>query len=596
MSEFDKNIISDDALRQLLQLKMLKDSEEEPITEQLINMEAKFALESPIFNIPSIPGEKEMIGKLKLSLGKSALTKWLFVTLIGAGASTAILYSSESAKENKSTNLTIIPIAAVDSNSQAASEINTTLEQATHQEKTTSDNPDYFRQFVPFDAPIQFGEDVAPVKSYKPEFSNKDTPILDNGSFIVSKNIPIIPNKLEFDSTFRGIKKLEVVGLFCSIDVIGEESNEIKFKGSIEIAGKFRKNKGSYALKYIKSGSTLKIIVEQKGNINIVGRDIRLEGNLRLNVPMKTEVLLDNRTGDINISGLKTSSCKAECFFGNINAENIESPVDFSSRSGKIVAKDIVGNFNCVAYYGNIDGSKIKGETKIESRSGNITVNSIEGNCDITAYYGKAEIESVNGNVNVNSNSGNVNISSVNGKTCRILGKYGNITLSNIQAELTVSARSGDVTLSSHTGNANIETVYGRQYINEITGNLNTVSRSGDISIIKCVGEMSIESVYGNINLNDCKGKMSINIRTGNVNGVKIELINSLTIQSQYGNVNMNLSNDISELSFDLNAARGKAQINKGDVNMNKENGNLSLTRGSIMVRSETAAGSQKFH
>lgn len=596
MSEFKNDMISDESLRQLLQLCILEGDDNDVITQQIINMETSFALGSDAFLIPAIPGEQLLLNKIKMGLGKSLKLKWLFSGLIIAAVGTGLYLGINKPHPETQNKLALTPVMTVNDS-----------------EVTVLDSPVFSSSSIPqlplisslpiipvkpeisiFDNP-DFIAELPPVLDYTSFISTTDSPETDNSYCKGSRKIPAEVGQYNLDTVFNGVTKIEVDMTFGNISVNPGTDNKTFLKSVITIDGKLRKHKGHYLFTYEKNGPHLKISFRPGSNVNIVGRTVNLTGEVQITTPPGTMVSLKNSSGNIALKGLNSKSNSVECSYGHVVVEDMVSNVNIVDRSGQVSVKNIKGNANIQANYGNVLVKEIHGALNVISGSGQINAEDIEGECRLEAKYGHITLNDVKGLVDISSTSGNIVAKNITGQHCNVVSRYGHIDLNTISAKVTIESSSGNVKLTDIIGDIKIDATYGRQNLSHIIGKVVTFSRSGDISITQLQGDLELESSYGNVNLNDCKGKVKITMTSGNLNAWKLELVDALDIYSKYGNVKIQLENNVKDLSFELFAPSGKLKVSKGDVNNTSEDSRLIIKNGKIQIKCYTASGSQEF-
>jgi DUF4097 and DUF4098 domain-containing protein YvlB len=605
MSEYNKDIISDEKLRQLLQLNLLKGDLNNPNTMNMINTEATYVFGSSLFSVASIPSESQMIQKLSTLKSKAIHLKWLFASIITVSAGLGAFTYFQSS--NKGPNISKASIPVISSNDPFTepktpeSTLDTVSRINESSASKVSPNPepnnpaiDPYSQIqlienLPFVEPQQF--EHMPIFGHSNAIIENGTP--SNGEFTSNSNTLMV------DTIFNDIDNLEVTGLFCDVNVINGNSNEIGLKATIQSDDK-RDQKGlRYKIIYEKIGRTLRINVLQntKGNsIQIRNAISKLEGKMYLVVDPKTEVSVKNSSGDLYASGLNNNNCSLECNYGNIKVEKVTSNLQIQSRSGDITLKNITGKINCYSLYGNQSFENIDGSINSKSSSGNANLSSIKGDLSLNVQYGNIVINALKGNLDLQSSSGNVKIEEIKGDYAKIKSLYGHIDIKTCKSNLNIESSSGDINLQTIKGDIELLGLHGKQKLYDISGAIKSVSRSGDIGLSNCTGNISLESTYGNVSLNKCKGKMNVNVSSGNVSGVDVEVEESLTINSVYGNIKISLLNAVETLSFDIDAPSGSSQIQKENLNLKKDSGLLSHQGGDIKIKSYTRVGSQLFN
>src|SRR5690606_37478912 len=99
MSKFNKDIMSDEELQQLLQYNLLQLDEDHPFNQEHTRMESQFVFGSALFNPGYVPGEQAFISKI----GPAAKTlgyKWLIGSVVVAATGLGI-YQYNNSRESK---------------------------------------------------------------------------------------------------------------------------------------------------------------------------------------------------------------------------------------------------------------------------------------------------------------------------------------------------------------------------------------------------------------------------------------------------------------------------------------------------------------
>lgn len=586
MSEPDKNNLSDEALRQMLQLSMLLSKEDDKKFETLIDMEAKYALTAPAFAGIAIPAEAKLLAKLKTVSGKAIYGKWIFTAVAVTGIGTASYFGITRNSHSTSSPQQPVPktVAAI----IPPNDSQTLIAEPTPPTRLTP-KKDTVIYGAYLSTPVPNVPTAPPAASGDEHLSAPQI----RGSYS-SGTLRFNDISLKIDTLFKGITRLEVNAMFCDINVVNGEKDLVKLNGSLNMKNK--KEALNYFIRYEKIGSTLVIKVDKKEKNNSwISWNTQLNGVLNFMVDPKTDIVLKNSSGNINALGLEASSFNVDCAYGNVNVEKMNNNINIMAGSGDVHISSINGNVNCQANYGNMSILNIKGEMSIHSNSGNIAISNVEGNTNLDAKYGMVNINKLSGNLDINSSSGNISLGDINGKSIHLKCLYGNVSLKNSSGSTEIDSKSGDVSVTNHTGNTILNSVYGNQSISKINGDLKAVSKSGSVSLSEVKGNISIDAFYGSVFLRDCKGKMSIVAASGDISGQKVEVEESLYIVANYGSIRMDLANPGDQLSFDLNAPLGVSKVAIGTLTLTKQSGKLIHSGGNIRINSTTNTGNQYF-
>ncbi len=234
------------------------------------------------------------------------------------------------------------------------------------------------------------------------------------------------------DETYNNVATIEVEGSFCLVNVTGNSSSEVVFKG--EILGS---NKYDIEIKQELSGSTLKVWIEKPnstwGNI---------KGKLEFRVPKNTNVIVKNSSGSVNVEDIGQSEVRLEASSGSIRARNIDSEVVASASSGSITLERIGGDVKASTSSGSQVIREVKGNLKSKATSGGIKAERIDGEVVSNTSSGSQSIEVVGSNLKAEATSGSLNIRDVTGDVDAGTSS-GSIKLDKVTGSVKLSSSSG---------------------------------------------------------------------------------------------------------------------------------------------------------
>lgn len=296
------------------------------------------------------------------------------------------------------------------------------------------------------------------------------------------KKTSVAVGSMHIDTLFSGIKKLEVNGKYCDINIRAIPGDDLIFKGAIKITTKgWVIKRGSETIMCERDGEILKVWMESTGKSSwVLGGTYQIDASLDFDVPVKTLVDVSNEDGDIGIKGLQA---------------------DIHVESG----------------YGNLSLIDIQGNIKSNCSSGNITLRNVTGDIDLTAGYGNVNLNNLKGNLHIHSKSGDLFLTKITGNSYLNSG-YGNQQLSDLTGNLTSIVTSGNVKLSILKGNLNIKADYGNVELLDCKGNIYLNVESGSIkgNNISLTDSLQMKTNYGNINmhLNNNMSELSFDLQT----------------------------------------------------------------------------------
>ncbi|PKQ65068.1 hypothetical protein BZG02_04355 [Labilibaculum filiforme] len=242
-------------------------------------------------------------------------------------------------------------------------------------------------------------------------------------------------------ANYDGVKRIVVEGRFCELTLFGENREDVQFKGLIK-GTSTRGN--SYKINHRLEGNTLKVWVESPRNIwgNI-------DASLRFLVPLKTEVIVKNSSGDVFCENLTSDYLKISASSGDVNVKNICSNMEVITSSGEISLSETRGNISLQSSSGNQEANKVIGNVKCISTSGDIEMVNVVGDISSRTSSGDQDFDKIEGQVKTISSSGDVEI--LNSKTIlNMLSSSGSLRGQGLVllGESYFKSTSGDVTMS----------------------------------------------------------------------------------------------------------------------------------------------------
>ncbi len=304
-------------------------------------------------------------------------------------------------------------------------------------------------------------------------------------------NIVIDQAQKDFDN----VASIVVKGSFCNVNVIGQNAENVAFKGEI----KSNKEREDVKISYKQSGSDLEVWIERPSSLRG-----SFKGVLDFKVPMNTNIKVKNSSGSVNVSNIG------------------QSIVDLSASSGSIKAENIDSNLDVVTSSGSIKTINIGGDLHISCSSGSQYMNTIGGDVEAKVSSGGIKAEKVNGNLTSTSSSGSQHLSEINGDV-RAEASSGSIGIHTVKGDVRASASSGSIKLTHIEGALNLHTSSGGQYGEDIilTGNSSFKSSSGGIKMGLSNGldELSFDltASSGGLHAKGTNGKKHLEIKKGDI-------------------------------------------------------------------------------
>jgi hypothetical protein len=208
--------------------------------------------------------------------------------------------------------------------------------------------------------------------------------------------------------------------------------------------------------------------------------------------------------------------------------------------------------------------------------------------------YGDASVSGLRGGIcDMQLNSGDVVLKDLQTNP-KLTLTYGDLTATNIKGNIFAKLSSGDFTLTDVVGNVDASSTYGDQKLSNVTGTVKLSGASGGIKMINVTGDANVKTSYGDIRLENYKGAPQFTTASGDIDGKNVELTGNTTLTTSYGDISLVLVNELDALSFDLSTSYGDIRIDKNGQKYREEK-QLTLQKGNILIKAKSASGSQTY-
>ncbi len=256
--------------------------------------------------------------------------------------------------------------------------------------------------------------------------------IIGIGLFFGSSYAQDMADKKE--DVFKGIKKVMIDADFCTLKMIGHDSNDVVFNGILES----NENNEAYHFEILQQQDTLRINVIKPENW------ISHWGELTLMLPIGLNVEVTTQSGKVEAKGLK------------------EVNLNIVSKSGHVYLTDLQGNTSVDTPVGNLTVNNFTGELKSRTKTGTVHVKMLTGNADIGCNKGLISISDVKGKLFVDGGEGNLEVEKAEG----------DITLKSTSGSTKISIASGNIICKSFNGDMKLFNTTGVYEIQTSTGNI----------------------------------------------------------------------------------------------------------------------------
>lgn len=216
-----------------------------------------------------------------------------------------------------------------------------------------------------------------------------------------------------------------------------------------------------------------------------------------LEVPKGTRLDLDNRYGDVTVTGVEGALAVA-LTSGDLTAANLRGGAEIDNRYGDVELSDVEGDLVLEAGSGSVEISNLAGGARLENQYGNLVLSRVTGPVEIAVTSGEVEVREAGGAVSVKDT-------------------YGAVTIEDATGDVTVSTQSSPIRLARIGGRVKIDGEYGSVEVSEVAGPVEVVSGSGTVKVTGAAREVSIRNQYAGVSVDGVGGAVTISNESGEV-------------------------------------------------------------------------------
>jgi len=305
---------------------------------------------------------------------------------------------------------------------------------------------------------------------------------------------------------------IEIFNRYGNVEIIAADTDRIVVDVDKTViapneaeAAKLSKEYVVYSI--VGDGSRYQVLSNYNRDQNRV-RGRRFKTSLVVKVPKRSAIVLDNRNGNVDISGL-TGEQKITNAFGNVTVTGISGAVEVSNKNANVTVDDINGATNIFNEYGNVEVRKIVGAFELRHRNGNVEVEGVKGDSKVSSSYGAIDVRDIDGALNVSASHTSVEVLRVE-KDVVVDNQYQSIRLEGLKGSTTVSNKNGNVDIRyDQPPSKNIQ-------VNSQFGDVTVaVPASSTFSIDARTRYSSVSSDFPELKQDDNQGRSSLTGRVG---------------------------------------------------------------------------------
>jgi hypothetical protein len=195
-----------------------------------------------------------------------------------------------------------------------------------------------------------------------------------------------------------------------------------------------------YSIK--ENGGTYQVISNlNRDNNRVRGR--RFKTSLTIKVPKKSAIRIDNRNGNVDLSGL-TGDQRVTNSFGRVTLSRVSGAIYISNKNDNVVVEDITGNTEIHNEFANVEVRRVTGTLDLRHRNGGIEIDSVKGDTKVYNAFGGLSIDDIQGNLSISARNTAIEVSRVENDVT-VENQFEGVRLDGVKGSISVTNRNGNV-------------------------------------------------------------------------------------------------------------------------------------------------------
>ena len=273
-----------------------------------------------------------------------------------------------------------------------------------------------------------------------------------------------------YEKDVRAGSSIEIINRYGNVEVTPADTDRIVVDVAKTVIARDEDEAGKLADTFmysiVEEGSGYRVISNfNRDQNNIRGR--RFKTSLTIKVPRRSAVVVNNRNGNVEISGL-TGDQKVSNGFGKVSLSEITGAVDIGNKNDEVLVKNITGALSIVNEFSSVDVKDVTGAIDVRNRNGPMDIMGVKGDTRVSNAFGSLKIRDIVGNLNVDARMTEVEADNVEGDAV-VENQFNSVRLSGVTGSVAVDNRNGSVDL---------------RYEEPPRKNIRVVSRFGDVTLV----------------------------------------------------------------------------------------------------------------
>jgi len=298
---------------------------------------------------------------------------------------------------------------------------------------------------------------MSPDLGYLFEMANVDLWDITGNSYEYSEH---------YEKDVKAGSSIQVFNRYGNIDIVPSDKDRIVVDVTKTIIATNQKDADdlaktfNYAIQDGDNGGYLIISNLNRDQHRVRGR--RFKTTLRVAVPKRAALNIDNRNGNVELNGI-TGDQYVSNAFGRVSMNRITGDVKVDSRNDTVTLEEITGSVRISNEFSGVEVKKVSGSLEIKHHNGSVDVDDVKGETKISNAFGSVNAMNIHGGLTIDTRMTSVDVTRADSDV-NVDGQFQSVKLDAVRGSVTVNNRNGSVEVrydQPPTRNARVTSQFG---------------------------------------------------------------------------------------------------------------------------------------
>lgn len=240
-----------------------------------------------------------------------------------------------------------------------------------------------------------------------------------------------------------------------------------------------------------------------------------MEINIRLAVPAKVTVQVENNNGDVQTQNLN-NALTLNVRGGDIRVKDHQGAMTLNNRYNHVLVEESAGETAITGLNSNIDINGLKGNLTVSDKNGEVSLSGLTGNTVATLNYTGLTAEDIQGDLTVQAPNSTIQVTDMKGKL-QVENSAEKLRVTNLDGAVNFKTRLSRVELEEVTGLVTGQAEGGRVDVTGARNGLTLTLEKCRCSVQRVQGEVKLTNSLEETTLAEVQGAMDIRSQRGSI-------------------------------------------------------------------------------